>query len=173
MEIARRRIDYSEGVSSRPASVLPNLILLAMMISTLGAALAGALGGGKPSERTADSPDAFLAIAAPRVLRTGEFFEFRVLIGAKEKIAAPTLVFGAGAIRDATINSFMPAPDSESSDADEFEFRFASLDRGEQLSVKIDGQINETMIGDLEGPVSIRDGRRELAQVDLEIGVLP
>ena len=173
MEIAGRRIDYSGGVSARPASIIPSFILLAMMISTLGAALTGALGGGKPAERTADSPDAFLAIAAPRVLRTGEFFEFRVLIGAKENIAAPTLVFGAGAVRDATINSFMPAPDSESSGADGFEFRFGSLDRGEQLAVKIDGQINEAMIGALEGTVAIRDGERELAQIDLKIEVLP
>ena len=104
-------------------------------------AAGGLLGGGRYRQVARETGAAVLVVAAPRTLRTGEFFEIRMALTAKEAITRPTIAIGIGLARNTTFNSFYPAAEKERSTADAFEFDYAPLKAGESMTIKIDGQI--------------------------------
>jgi hypothetical protein len=171
MEIAKRRIEGE--LNENPAPVAASLILFIALFALLLAAATGGLGGGPYRSEIIESESVRIEIALPKVLRTGEFFELRASLTAKQPIVRPTLALGAGLLRNATINSFYPSAEKEGSTDEEFSFEFGRLRAGEKRRIKIDGQINDNMTRALRGPLIVRDGERELARVELVIGVLP
>lgn len=72
------------------------------------AALLGAFGSGKNRPLIAEGRDARLELTAPRVIRTGEFFEMRVRITARRAIRNTVLAVPTSLWRDMTI--FRPRP---------------------------------------------------------------
>lgn len=173
MDRQSSEIDGANGLAARPAPLAPNLILWAILIVLLGAALLGLLGGGSYATDAAAARKASLEIIAPGVLRTGEYFEIRADIAARQPVAKPTLAIGAGLWRNVTVNSFYPAAKSETSEADQFRFEYDALKAGDSLLVKIDGQVNDNMTDRLSGPIRLLDGQEEIARIDMTIKVLP
>lgn len=147
------------------------------MLVALGAillmALTGVFGGLKNPTLAASSSAATLRVNAPEVLRSGEFFEMRLALEAREPIARPVIAIAQSYWRDITVNTIVPAPASESFRDGFFVFEFDALEAGEAIELKVDGQINPSLFGGTEGAIEARDDARTLVRTETVLRVLP
>ena len=153
----------------RRASPLSLLVLGAILL----AALFGVFGGKPYAERTVESSEAALTLIAPEVLRDGMFFEMRFEVLAKESIAEPVLAVDSTLWRDVTINTFIPAPTDEEYKDGAFHFTFPPIEAGDRLTVKVDGQINPSLVASTRGGIAVLDGERRLASMPYALKVYP
>ncbi len=154
------------GRHASPVSILVLGVLLAL-------ALAGVLAGGRSPERTVTAPAATLRLAAPALLRNGEYFEMRIEVVATAPIKDMTFAVTPELWRDMTINSQVPAASEEAFENDAFAFHYGAMATGERFVVKIDGQINPPLTRGTAGRIEVRDGKRTLAKMPVTIRVLP
>jgi len=147
--------------------------MLFVLGAILLAALLGVFGGLKNPTVTASGTAATLRVNAPAVLRNGEFFEMRYALEAHRPLAKPTIAVAQSYWRDITINTMVPAPASEGFEDGFFVFEFDSLESGQAIEFKIDGQINPSLFGGTKGMVEARDDERTLARAVMELRVLP
>lgn len=150
-----------------------NWVSLAVLGALMLAALIGAFGGGKSPVRVADGPVARFEIATPHTIRNGEFYEMRVRVDAKAPIAKAVLVVPVALWRDMTVNTMIPAASEEKAQGGAFRFDYGELKPGEILDLKFDGQINPALFAGTRGTIALADGERTLAEIPLNIRVLP
>jgi hypothetical protein len=151
---------------ANPASIL---VLGALLL----AALTGLLGGSRPERTVATAPAAELALTAPRTLRSGVFFEMIVEATARRDMADAVIAIDAAAWHDLTINTQVPAAESEEAKDGRFRFHFGALKAGERLTMKVDGQVNPSLMFGTRGQVALLDGEVPLATLPLRLTVLP
>lgn len=170
------KADYPDGISRRHASphrrhARPvSLILLgALMI----AALLGLFGGQRSPALTVETDAARLSVHTPLVTRNGIFFETMISVTPKRDIADLTVTLSDALWRDITINSQIPAAQSEDFGPDGFRFSFGPRRAGETLRFKIDGQINPPRFGDARGTIAVKNGDETLASLPTTIAVRP
>ena len=137
------------------------------------AALTGVLGGSKTRALTAASPAAVLTVDTPRTMRSGLFFETRIAVEAREALADAVIALPPALWRDQTINTVVPAAESEEHKDGRFRFHYGALAAGDRLEIKIDGQINPPLTFGTRGEVALYDGERLIASIPLVIRVLP
>jgi hypothetical protein len=141
----------------------------------LGAVMLAAFLGwaGYEVDRSASAGDITLSWHAPERIRNGEFLEMRITIEASQQI--DQLVLGVDEMlwRDFTINTLIPAPADELSQAGEFRFDFGALEAGQSRHVKIDGQINPDALGTNSGMLRAYDGDQLLLEMPVRFEVLP
>lgn len=137
-------------VSWAPLGVLGELILVA---------LTGILSG--------------IFFKAPVVLRSGQFFEMRLLVVAQRLIDKPVSAVPVGYWCDLMINSFYPATVGEQARDGHFEFALDPLEAGEVMILKIDGQNNPPLVGRLSGRLELRDAERTIAAMPVSLRTLP
>ncbi len=172
-------ISYPEGIEERHVAergwlhdyASPLIILL--FGALIAAAVAGLLGGTRSAARTVDAAAASLTVQTPTTLRSGLFFEMRIVVEAKAPIADAVIALPPGLWRDMTINTNIPAATEEAYEGEAFAFHYGPLAAGERIEVKYDGQINPPLFAGTRGSVTLRDGDRDLASVPLSIAVLP
>ncbi len=165
--IGRGHIEKSRA--SRHSGWLPLLLLGAFLLS----ALLGTYGGDTDPTRTATGPAAALHVTAPEILRNGVFFEIRVRIEARRAIGKPVLTVSPGYWRHLTINTMIPAPAEEGHEDGQFTFSYDTLEPGQSLEIKVDGQINPARLGGTEGVVGLRDDKTPLVQIPVRLKVFP
>ena len=153
----------------RLAGAVPLLVLSVVM----AAALLGAFGGTGPDRLRAESPDAELTVSLPLTLRSGVFFEMVVGVSARNHLDDAVIAIGPALWRDMTINTVMPGSAEEKFEDGFFRFHYGSLDAGQRLELKIDGQVNPDLFAGTRGEVELLDGQRTLATVPVKIKVLP
>ena len=153
----------------RHANPFSILVLGALMI----AALTGLFGGDKTSTLTAVSPAATLTVDTPRTMRSGLFFETRIAVEAREALSDAVIALPPALWRDQTINTIVPAAESEAFKDGRFRFHYGALAAGDRLEIKIDGQINPPLTIGAEGEVALYDGERPVVSIPLTIRVLP
>ena len=168
---------YPEGISERHVRggsgrhvIWWRVGLIALV---LAAALLGLLGGAPAPTTRVASAAATLAITTPDRLRNGMLFETRVSALAKRPIGDAVIAIPAALWRDMTVNNMIPAPAEEEYVGGEFRFHFGPLEPGEELALKIDGQINPPRYSSSGGRLRLLDGEGELAAVPLRIKVIP
>lgn len=153
----------------RHANPFSVLVLGAVLLT----AMLGILGGGRSPVVRSDGAQASLSVKMPHTLRSGLFFETDVTVEAKADVADAVIAIPPSLWQDETINSQVPAPESEEFKDGAFRFHYGPLRPGERLQVKIDGQINPPLTIGTRGHVALLDGEREIARVPLSIRVLP
>lgn len=151
---------------ANPASVIGIGVLLA-------AALAGVFGGQPHPTRTIETPSATVTLQFPEILRNGEFFEMRATIKAKKPFKDVRLGISSTYWRDLTINTMIPGPSEEKSEDGQFRFSYGPLNKGESVTVKIDGQVNPPMSAGTEGQLTLLDGDVVVASRPLNLRVYP
>ncbi|VWX62634.1 conserved hypothetical protein [Burkholderiales bacterium 8X] len=156
------------GRLARHASPVSLLVLTAIV--SLGAS--GLLGHPKPHLTTQDG-EARLSVEMPSIIRTGDFYETRFKVLAKQDIGELQIEVPASLWREVTVNSMLPAPESETFDDGRFRFTFKSLDAGKEFVFKVASQLNPRLHGKLEGTVRVLDGERLLVESDRSMRVLP
>lgn len=148
-----------------------------LSIAILGAlvvlAMTGSLGGAPHPVRIAEASATRVEVSAPAVLRNGEFFEIRITVVPHRPIDALAIGVSPSYWRDITINTMFPAPAEESHEAGVFRFDYGGAEAGKPLVVKIDGQINPSLLWGTSGRVLVYDGEAEIASVPVELRVLP
>jgi hypothetical protein len=171
--------DYPEGIReehTRRRSFIQHYLAwlaLALLAALLALALTGALGGHPNPTVTANSDRAELKVNTPHVMRSGEFFEMRFRVNAKQAIGKPVVAVSHSYLRDLTLNTFKPSPTEESSDGTFYRMEFDSLEAGEAFEVMIDGQVNPDLFGGTRGRIELLDGDTRLAAMPLELEVRP
>ena len=114
-----------------------------------------------------------LTVHMPETIRNGEFLEMRITVESDEPIAELVVGIDQPIWEDMTVNTMIPAPADEASENGEFRFTFADLAAGAPFLLKVDAQVNPDIVGGNEGTITVYDGEEPLAEVAVEIGVLP
>lgn len=148
-------------------------VALGLLGALLALALTGMLGGHANPTVAAESDRAVLAVNTPHVLRSGEFFEIRFRVQAKQPISRPVLAVSHAYLRDLTLNTFKPSPAEESSDGTYYRMEFEPLEAGESFEVMIDGQVNPDLFGGTRGSIELLDGETRIAAIPLKLEVRP
>jgi hypothetical protein len=175
---AERINDFPQGLSEyhsdikawhRHANPLALLVLGALMLL----ALSGALGGQPHPTRQIDAPAATMTFQLPERIRNGEFFEMRMEVLTKQPFDNLTVAISSGYFHDLTINTMIPAPSEEKSEAGSFVFSYGEIESGTEMTIKIDGQINPPLFRGNDGEIELRDGDTVIATLPVELKVMP
>jgi hypothetical protein len=146
-----------------------------LSLGVFGAVVLLALSGMLGHERQWDARGGGTALTVhmPELIRNGEFFEMRVTVESDEPIAELVIAVDQAIWEDMTVNTMIPAPADEASEDGEYRFTFADLAAGTPFLLKVDAQVNPDILGGNQGTVTVYDGEEPLAEVAVEIGVLP
>lgn len=145
-------------------------------LAILGLIVLGALLGafGQDSTTTvASGPAAVLSVESPARLRGGLYFQARIVVEAKRRLAEPVIVLSPGWLEAMTLNTVVPSPQSEGSGADGFSMSFPPLPADRSLTVWMDWQVNPTNVGSHDEDVALRDGSAPVATADRTLTVFP
>jgi hypothetical protein len=153
----------------RHASVL-SLVVLGTVV---GLGLSGALGGGRVERRAIDNAAVELAVRMPAVVRSGEMLETRVQVVAHKRIAQLVIGIDPALWRELTTNSQAPEPQSESYADGLLRLDHGALESGEKFDLQISQQVNPRLFGSNRGRIVVLDGARRLAELELDLKVLP
>jgi len=138
--------------------------VIAVFAAIVVAALAGAFGQQEETAR-AQSAAATLTVRAPDRIRGGLFFQGRLDIVARERIAEPRVVLGPAWTEEVQLNTLEPAPASESSAAGQLELEYDPLQAGDHLTVWMQFEANPLGMGTRKRGVTLLDGDRALVHV--------
>ena len=147
-----------------------SIILILLLLIT---AMFGAFGGQPHPTRKIETRAAVMTIQFPEVLRNGQFFEMRAKIILKRNFADLRLGISAAYWHDLTINSMLPAPAEETSQNGVYFFNYGPFKAGDELTIKIDGQINPPLFAGTTGFLTLMDGDKVLSKVPVDLKVLP
>nr|WP_166178209.1 hypothetical protein [Altererythrobacter segetis] len=164
--ITARHFDGSGGALR---GFLPIAILGALLL----AALLGAFGGTADPQVTAESNGARLTVEAPRTLRSGMILEIDIVVDAERPIARPVVAISGSYLRNLSFNSIIPDPSEAKFDNGTVMLNYGALKAGERLQVKLDGQVNPSLVGENDGQVAILDDNAVLAVRPVRLRVLP
>ncbi len=179
MDRQRSISDYPDGIEDYHTRLPSRLHLhttwfaLFVLATLLAVAFSGALGGVKNTVTNAAGARAALSFSAPVVMRNGQFFEMRMAITAHAPIAKPVIAVPVAYWHDLTINSFHPAPAKEDSRDGLYLMEFEPMEAGERMDIKIDGQVNPSLIGSVQARIELRDDEAALASLPVHLRVLP
>lgn len=145
-------------------------------IVVLGALVAFGLSGlaGSSSTTREVANDAVeLTVLTPGIVRNGEMLETVIDVRPRRRIGKLVIGIEEGLWREVTVNSTVPAPADESFEGGLFRFGFAAVEPGQSFVFKIDKQVNPALGGRNRGRVVVFDGKDRLAELPLELLVLP
>jgi len=170
-------LDSPEGIERRHVRDLkrraPNVPLGFIGLGVLiGASVLGLFG--TEARLSAGAGTAELSVDAPVRIRNGEFYEMVFQVRANREIPELVLLVDPGVWRDVTVNTFIPAATDETTRDGAFAFTYGRLEAGEELTVKVDAQVNpDHAPAANEGRIAVADGDEVLAAVDYRMEVLP
>ena len=75
--------------------------------------------------------------------------------------------------KDFTVNTMVPAAAEERFADGRFRFSYGPVEAGKAIVVKIDSQINPSLVGGTAGHVAVYDGETLLAELPVAIAVRP
>ena len=153
---------------ARHASPASIVVLAALVVFGLSG-LAGSRSG------TTDIANAAveLSVRAPSVVRNGEMLEAVIDVRPRRRIGKLVIGIEEGLWREVTVNSMVPAAAEESFEGGLFRFAFAAVEPGQSFVFKIDQQVNPALGGRNRGRVVVFDDKDRLAELPLELMVLP
>lgn len=151
---------------ANPAAILAIGLLLI-------AALTGIFGGQPHPTRTIGTPSATVKLQLPERIRNGMLFEMRAEIETKRNFTNLTVAISSTYWRDLTINSMIPGPTKEKSEAGRYHFSYGPIDANQTLTIKIDGQINPPLFAGTSGDILLMDGDVVIAKIPVKMKVLP
>jgi hypothetical protein len=157
------------GTAARIKSWLP----LPMLGGVLLLAMTGLFGGGPPRHETARSNAASLSVEAPAILRNGQIFEVQLSIVAGRELVKPTIGVDASYWRNITLNTIRPEPAAHGFDRGAVLLEYDRLGAGETLFITLEAQVNPVLGQYARAQVRLLDGETVLAEVPLQLKVLP
>ena len=148
-----------------PASLL-------VLGAVVAAGLSGFAGSRSATHEVANAA-VELTVRTPGIVRNGEILETMIDVRPRRRIGKLVIAVEAGLWRELTINSTVPTAADEGFEDGLFRFSFAKLEAGEPFLFKIDQQINPALGGRNRGRIVVLDDKERLAELPLELMVLP
>lgn len=164
--IGRQHIELAAG--TRHASLLSVLVLGAVV----AAGLSG-FAGGRAQTPSVATAAASLAVEMPSVIRVGQMLQTRVRVAARQPIDNLVIAVPSSLFDQITTNAMVPGAASESYDNGMWLLHFGKMHAGGAFMLQLSQQINPHSSGSDRGRVQVRDGVRVLAELPLEMKVLP
>jgi hypothetical protein len=164
--------ERNQDLSGRGAELWARRVLMTAFAAVAGVALANVVGQRTKISNVAGRR-ATLVVDAPARIRGGLFYQGRIEVRARHRIAHPRLVLGPGWSERQQINTIEPAATQEKSLHGDIELYYDSLDAGERLVVWVDLEANPLGAGRRDQSVTLLDGDRQLARADRYIVQFP
>ena len=101
------------------------------------------------------------------------FFESTIVLSARAPLADASIGMTPSLWHSITINTEMPQASEEEYSEGYFRLHFGSLQPGQQVHLKLDGQINPALFAGTHGTIAAFDGERRLVTLPVETRVLP
>lgn len=159
----------------RPTS--PTWIRSALILLLIGGPLAlamfGVLGGGNDRIVTVRTPAANLTIETPHILRSGNWFETRIVVEPLRDTASLSVAIDQPLWRGMSIDTAIPDAEKVEATGGRFTYSFGPVARGEKLVFKLDGQIQPRGFRRVTGTIDAKDGEVTLAELPITLTVLP
>ncbi|MEH3107996.1 MAG: hypothetical protein PGN09_12160 [Sphingomonas fennica] len=148
-------------------------LAVALLGGLMLAALLGWLGGWPTPVAAARNADAVLTVKAPATIRTGMFFEAAITVTPRRRFADLRIGLAPSLWRDVTQNTMIPAAAEEAFAGALFTFAYGPRTAGDPLEVKLDLQINPSLVGRTAGDIVVLDGETPVLRLPLALRVLP
>ena len=175
---ALRGIRPPDGIDSKnlqPDSALhghSSLVSLGILGAILAWGISG-FAGDRLVDHAIDNDAGRFEVKVPGVVRCGNVIESRIHLTAKRRIAKLVIAVDTTLWRQITTNSMVPAPGSEASAKGRHRFTYDPIDAGQTFDLQIQQQINPSLFGINHGRIAFFDGDEPLADLALDIKVLP
>lgn len=115
-----------------------------------------------------------LEVEGPGRARNGEFFELVLRIAAQKDVRDAVVLIGADLVQDVTVNTLWPDPSEQGFRDGSYELHLGALAAGDNLQVKLDGQINPGHAPTAnKGRIAVADGNAVLVELFYVMEVLP
>ena len=164
----KRHVDLEKS-SLEPWLQRAGVVVLAAL---LVAALANVFGQ-KVETASATAAAAELEVEAPSAVRSGLIYEVQFTITAHRALDEPTLVLDSGWFDGFTINTFSPdTADWVQRDGLNL-LSYGPLAAGDVLVVRLQYQVNPTMVGRRDQGVALEDGGSPILTLDHDVTVFP
>lgn len=147
-------------------------VFLAALTALLVIALFNVFGQ-QPKTSLADTAKARLVVEAPDRIRGGIFYQARIEVTARRRIAHPRLLLDQGFAEEQSINTIEPAPTDEASREGRLEFSYDTLEPGQRLVVWLQLQANPATFGRRAQGVALSDGSERVAYVARRLTQFP
>ncbi len=147
-------------------------VVVAALGAVLGAALLNVFGQ-RDENLIAVGDGATLELSAPRALRSGLFFQGRVVIAAHRDLRRPTLVLHRGWLDAISVNTILPEPAKTASEAHGVALVFSPVRAGRTMTVFIEFQVNPTTFGRRDQGLELRDGDERVAAIERTVTIFP
>jgi hypothetical protein len=157
----------------RSSGLLRGFLPIFLLGALLLAALLGLFGGTPDPQVSAEGKGARLNITAPRTLRSGMILELDIDVRARRPIAQPVVAISGSYLHQLSFNSIIPQASQAEFENGTLTLHYDALRPGDRLHVKMDGQVNPSLIGGNDGMISIRDGDAVLARRSVSLWVFP
>jgi hypothetical protein len=164
--ITRRHLEASGGL-------LRGFLPLGILGALLLAALLGLFGGTPDPTVSSRGNQVLLTVEAPRTLRGGMILEIDIGVATGRAIAKPVVAISGSYLRELSFNSTIPEPSQAEFTNGMVMLQYDALQAGDRLQVKMDGQVNPTLIGVNEGAVELRDDKTVLVRRPVRLRVFP
>lgn len=123
--------------------------------------------------RSVDSAAAKLTVETPGAARGGLIYQTIFRIEAHRDLAKPTLVLSPGWFDGLTINTVEPDAVTWGQDAERNTLELGPLRAGERFVLRLQYQVNPTVIGHRQQDVVLRDGDTPLLALDHAETIFP
>lgn len=163
-----RHVDLAE----RPKAPWVRRVIIAAMAALLVLALLNVFGQ-QHRASLADTAEARLVVEAPDRIRGGIFYQARIEVTARRRIAHPRLLLDQGFAEEQSINTIEPAPTDEASREGRLEFSYDTLEPGQRLVVWLQFQANPATFGRRAQGVTLLDGDERVAYVSRRLTQFP
>jgi hypothetical protein len=170
---ARRPDGIGPEIEKRSARHHHADTLSLLVLGTLVVWGASGFAGSRNQDHAVDTAALALRVSMPIRARNGEIYETRVTVAARERIGKLVIGVSPALWRDTTVNSLVPAPAEEAHHDGLFRFTYGEVEAGKTFEAKFDLQINSSRIGSERGVMAVFDGDRKLADLPLQLRVLP
>lgn len=147
--------------------------ILLLIGGPLALAMLGWLGGAEDRTMAVRTASANLTVETPTVLRSGNWFETRIVVEPQRDTTSLALAIDDRLWRGMSIDTAIPDAEKVEATGGRFTYTFGPVARGERLVFKLDGQIQPRGFRRLTGTIAAKDGEATLAQVPVALMVLP
>lgn len=129
--------------------------------------------GDRRANHVIDNPAGRFEVTVPDIVRCGNVIETRIQVVAKRRIDKLVIAVDEGLWRQITTNSMLPAAGGEASTDGQHRFSYDAVEAGQTFALQIEQQVNPKLFGANHGRLAFMDGDRPLADIALDIQVLP
>lgn len=169
--------EFPDGIAPRhlagSSGFLRGFVPIAALGSLLLAALLGVFGGTSDPQVRAAGNGVDLTVTAPGTLRSGMILEVDIAISTTRPIAKPVIVISGTYLHNLSFNSIIPDASQAAFDDGQVTLQYDALQPGQRLQVKLDGQVNPSLVGENQGVVQVRDYKMVLVERPVSLRVFP